>query len=189
MLDAPTLLSLESSEDWTNIVTGSITAAVLLVALLAGLWKFMLQQPLGNHWQIYVLPCNVRRIGNRLGYIMSVTVENQSAATHHIHGWWRQVVFPDDADATYDPNSPLEVFTEEVADNHYKFKNRLNSPYALAAGEKYSDEMIWYREGALKEVCFLEYTLLYRKWRWLPPGWVSECLSQKMIAPVEREDL
>lgn len=190
--------SLESAELWTSIVTGSITGAILLLGGALAFWRFVLQQRFGNNSRVDVTACSLRQVGGQPAYVLTLTVENQSAAAHKIREWWRKIVFPDEVGPDYDPNSPLDIFTERAALDHYHAKSQVESgPYLLAPGEKYCDQMIQYHDGPVQEVCYVEYTLGYRKWKWVPLPWPvpesvsqeAEFISQKMISAVQRADL
>jgi hypothetical protein len=185
------LNSLESAKVWADIVTGSVTAGVLVLAGIAAFWRFFLQQPLGNNWLIRVTPCRIRRAGEQWGYFLALEVHNASAACHTMNGWWRQVRFADEVPPNYDPSGSLDVLSGEKALLHYG-KESLIDRYPLAPGEAYVDHVCRFREGPPQEFCFIEYTLGYRAWkskcvvvRW--PGW--EHISQILTAPVERDDL
>ena len=178
--------ALESAESWATIVAACTTAAILFVGAIAAFWKFIWQQPFGNHWSVDITTCRARRVNNRWVYVVTVTVENRSAARHSMDGWWRRLRFPDEVDSDYDPNASLQIYSAEEARRHFGTNSMIESEYRLASGERYSDQMICFRDGELQQVCYLEYTLKYRKGVW---GSAEECISQIMVSPVEREDL
>lgn len=185
------LASLESAKTWTDMVTGSVTAGVLVLAGIAAFWRFFLQQPLGNNWLIRVTPCRIRRAGEKWAYFITLEVRNASAARQVMKGWWRQVRFADEVPPDYDPSSSLDVLSKDRALEHYGTDNPID-PYPLAPGEAYVDHICEFREGLAKEFCFMEYTLRYRAWKskWLLlryRGW--EHISQILTVPVERDDL
>lgn len=188
------LSALESAEAWTNIITGVIVAGVLVLGGLAAFWKFVLQQPLGNNWRIDITPCKMRRAGDKWAYFVTLEVQNASAAAHKMHGWWRQIKFPDEVTPDYDPNASLDVLTEEQAKARYGGGSLIDS-YRLTPGERYADHMCEFRPGNPKEFCYVEYTLQYRAWKWTKWKWLPlprrdwEVISQIMTSAVDRDDL
>lgn len=188
------LAAIESAEAWANIVTGAIIAGVLVLGGVAAFWKFFLQQPLGNNWRIDITLCKMRRAGDMWAYLVTLEVQNASAAVQRMHGWWRQIKFPDEVPTDYDPNDPLDILSNEGAINHYR-RSSLTDSYQLASGERYADHICEFRPGKPKELCYVEYTLQYRAWKWkhwkrlkLPRrDW--EFISQIMTSAVERDDL
>ncbi len=185
--------ALESAEAVASIVTGSITAVVLILGGLLAFWRFFLQQPLGNNWKIDITPCKMRRAGDKWAYFVTLEVQNASAAAHKMHGWWRQIKFPDEI-PDYDPNTSLDVLSIDEAVENYGGESLIHS-YRLAPGERYADHMCEFRTGNPKEFCYVEYTLQYRAWKWKGWKWLkirwraSEFMSQIMTSPVERDDL
>ncbi len=195
------LTDLESARAWADIVTGSVTAGLLSLGALVAFWKFVLQQPLRNHWSVQVTPCKVRKIGDRWAYILTIDIENRSTARHHIHGWWRKVRFPDEVPADYDPNLSLGLGSGEEVWSRFKLDSMIDEPYSLSPGERYSDQMILDRGGPLQEVCYVEYALEYQEGpeplgvRQMPERdrgpqiYGRAWLSQIMVSPIEREDV
>jgi hypothetical protein len=185
------LTSLESAKSWADIVTGSVTAGVLVLAGIVAFWRFFLQQPLGNNWLIRVTPCRIRRAGEKWAYFITLEVHNASAARQRMNGWWRKMKFADEVPPKYDPSGSLDVLSKDEALAHYRSESLIDS-YPLAPGEAYVDDICEFREGSPQEFCFMEYTVRYRawktKWRVLRyRGW--EHISQILTVPVEREDL
>lgn len=180
---------LQSWESWVNIVTGIVTAGILVLAGLVALWKFVFQRPLSNHWHVSLAPCKVRQINGGNVYLLAVAIENRSTAAHDLTGWWRRVIFPSDAGKDYDVNRALYFDSETEVRQHYGHEGFLQSAYPLAPGEEFRDEIMVRRDGPLEQACFVEYTIGYSK-GWLPKvGQQPEFLSQILPAPVGREDL
>ena len=186
-----------SLNDWADIVTGGITAGILVLGAAFGIWKFVLQQPFGNHWKVAVSPCKVRRVGEQWAYIVTVDVDNMSSGRHHMHGWWCTLRFPDEVDGDYDPNDILPIRSVKDACTHFNKCSTIKAPYPLASQERYSDQMIRLRKGDLQGVCYVEFALKYQEGLGLPDvEYPAEqrtlgerWLAQIMISPVEREDI
>ena len=184
-----------SAKDWVDIVTGGITAAVLVFGTFAAIWKFIIQQPTGNNWRVSLTPCRVRKVvrngHTQLMYTVSLIVENGSTAGQNIYGWWRIMRFPDESNEEYNPDRKLPIRSDEDAIKNFGFESIVKSPYPLAPGEKYVDQMFRRTNDKAPQICFVEYSMKYREWKrhWLIipyRGW--QRLNQIMIAPVERED-
>ena len=188
------LSALQSAELLASIVTGGITAGILILGGLLAFWRFFLQRPLGNNWRIDITPCKLRRANDTWAYFVTLGVQNASTAGNKMSGWWRQVRFPDEVEPGYDPNASLDVLGEAKAIEHYGRKSLVDS-HSLASGERYVDHVCEFRPGGPKEFCYVEYTLQYRAWkskRWkrLTYRWRDwEFISQIMTSPVERDDL
>ena len=187
------LTRLDSIEQWMTIVVAGVTIFAIVIGGGAAFWRFVLQQPYGNHWDVRVSSCSLRRVGEELAYMITITIENRSRSSRNFHGWWRQIRFPDEVSEDYDPNGTLVVNSGNEADEYYGPEGSgavTPSPYTLAAGEAIIDHFIRPHEGTLHELCFVEYTLEYRGATWIPfrEGDV-ETVSQRTTAPVVREDL
>lgn len=137
------LTALESAEAWANIVTSAIIAGILVLGGVAAFWKFFLQQPLSNNWKIDITPCKMRRAGDKWAYFVTLEVQNASAAAHKMRGWWRQIKFPDEI-PDYDPNTSLDVLSNDEAVENYGRESLIDS-YRLAPGERYADHMCEFR--------------------------------------------
>lgn len=174
---------LQSAESWAVLVT----AGVLVFTAAAASGRFFLQ-PLGNNWYVHAGSARLRRSGGHWAYIVTLNVENGSAAGQRIMGWWRRVTFPED-NPSYDPNWAPAISSRKDAREHYDSEGILQW-YPLAPGKSFRDQMIRFEGSNVHEICYVEYTLEYRRWRFLPyPSRVPEFASQTLIISVEREDL
>lgn len=182
--------ALESAESWATIVAASITALALTVGGSVAFWKFVLQQPFGNTYDIRVTPCLARAMQDGTGnwtvaYTATLRIENQSAAAHKIRGWWRRMRFNDEVEPDYDPDANFVINSDSEAQSRYGEDNRIEEGYALASGETYSDQLFRARQGTRQEICYIEYTVKYERWFWKG----DEYKSQILIVPIERADL
>lgn len=194
---------MDSARLWSDIVTGGVTAGILFLGGLLALWRFFLQRQFGNNWSIELDECRVRHTKDGWCYVLTLTIENGSAAAQTIKGWWRQIVFADEVSEEYDPNGHLGVICA-TAPSYFGGDNQAED-YQLSPGEKYADKMIRWSNDQIHEVCYVEYVLCYRQWRWrILPKWDREAgyvhwtpipqketghISHIMIAPVNRSDL
>ncbi len=184
-------LSLESAKLWSEIVGNSFTAGAVFFGSVVAAIRFLLL-PLGNHWHIEAGQISRRHVDQGSAYTISLEIENRSLATQHIRGWWKRVLFPDEAGESYNPNEYLAIFTEEDAVAHYGEASEVDD-YPLQAGESFGDIVLKTSDtGTRQELCYIEYTLMYRRWvrkYLILPFRDWEFMSQILIVPVLSEDL
>ena len=181
-----------SAESVTNVVTGSVTAGVLVLGTLIAAWRFALQGSLGNHYEVSTTPCRVRTGNNAAGrtfvYTLHFTITNRSAAIQTIHARWRRLLLPYETTGEYDPDSALDLYTDEAAVLRL---GKSQGSYQLLPGEICEDHVVRISSVA-QEVCFLEYAYRYRRWGtvWCVLPWRKRRYESKiLVVPVDREDL
>ncbi|MCH8007578.1 MAG: hypothetical protein IIC91_01810 [Chloroflexi bacterium] len=182
----PELTSLESFDLWMSIAVAGVTIVAILIGGSAAFWKFVLQQPYGNKFDIRLTPCRARIIRDQTGkrtvaYTVTLLVENQSGAAHKI-AWWRRLRFPDEVEADYDPDGSFTINTDTEACERYGGGSG-DEDYSLAPGEIYSDQLFRTKTGDEQQICYIEYTV--KSARWFRRR--SEYKSQTLIAPIEYE--
>ncbi len=167
-----------------------VTAGVLAFGAGAGVWKFFLQQPMGNNYRVELRGCNLRH-ANRPGggvaanYIIELAVQNRSSAAQRTLKWWRRVVFPNEVDSKFDPNAAIEIRTDDAANSRFGVPSLKN--YPLSPGEEFVDQFIEFRQGGALEVCYVEYCLKCRQWVWGMPQRRAMYLAQTLVATVNKE--